>query len=317
MGYEEKTTSELIEELLRSGDRASMELVRAIMERGEEAVGELSRLIEDRYYWETEDDDEWWAPVHAVKILGAMGDERAIPVLLVCLDRLEEYKDNCPWEWIGEDLPDVFWRIGPAATEPLMEYIKGDSGKGQYPRAVATDALIYLAAEYEERRAEILEFLHSLLKEGKPEDSDFLSSVVISLLNLCDPSSRPVIEEAFERDLIDEFAATPEDVEEAYKLEPRILEPVDPLEFYTPEAIAERQERREREKREEERQRKEEEKRREERELVERTRRRLLEEGYEIDEYGTVRRKAPKIGPNDPCPCGSGKKYKKCCGRRT
>ena len=29
---------------------------------------------------------------------------------------------------------------------------------------------------------------------------------------------------------------------------------------------------------------------------------------------GTVR-KAQKIFPNDPCPCGSGKKYKKCCGR--
>ena len=27
------------------------------------------------------------------------------------------------------------------------------------------------------------------------------------------------------------------------------------------------------------------------------------------------RRKGPKIYPNDPCPCGSGKKYKKCCGR--
>ena len=26
-----------------------------------------------------------------------------------------------------------------------------------------------------------------------------------------------------------------------------------------------------------------------------------------------VRRKAAKVGPNDPCPCGSGKKYKKCC----
>ena len=24
-------------------------------------------------------------------------------------------------------------------------------------------------------------------------------------------------------------------------------------------------------------------------------------------------RKDTKIGPNDPCPCGSGKKYKKCC----
>ena len=27
------------------------------------------------------------------------------------------------------------------------------------------------------------------------------------------------------------------------------------------------------------------------------------------------KRKGGKIGPNDPCPCGSGKKYKKCCGR--
>jgi len=29
----------------------------------------------------------------------------------------------------------------------------------------------------------------------------------------------------------------------------------------------------------------------------------------------TVRRDGKKIGPNDPCPCGSGKKFKKCCGR--
>ena len=28
-----------------------------------------------------------------------------------------------------------------------------------------------------------------------------------------------------------------------------------------------------------------------------------------------VRRSEPKVGRNDPCPCGSGKKYKKCCGR--
>ena len=26
--------------------------------------------------------------------------------------------------------------------------------------------------------------------------------------------------------------------------------------------------------------------------------------------------KGPKIGRNDPCPCGSGKKYKQCCGRK-
>ncbi|MDQ2825187.1 MAG: SEC-C metal-binding domain-containing protein, partial [Verrucomicrobiota bacterium] len=28
-----------------------------------------------------------------------------------------------------------------------------------------------------------------------------------------------------------------------------------------------------------------------------------------------VRRSLPKVGRNEPCPCGSGKKYKNCCGR--
>ncbi|MBT3011342.1 MAG: YchJ family protein [Candidatus Thiodiazotropha sp. (ex Lucina aurantia)] len=28
----------------------------------------------------------------------------------------------------------------------------------------------------------------------------------------------------------------------------------------------------------------------------------------------TEKRHQPKVGRNDPCPCGSGKKYKKCCG---
>jgi preprotein translocase subunit SecA len=30
----------------------------------------------------------------------------------------------------------------------------------------------------------------------------------------------------------------------------------------------------------------------------------------------TIRRDQPKVGPNDPCPCGSGKKSKKCCGKK-
>jgi preprotein translocase subunit SecA len=30
--------------------------------------------------------------------------------------------------------------------------------------------------------------------------------------------------------------------------------------------------------------------------------------------FAPFRRPAPKTGRNEPCPCGSGKKYKKCCG---
>jgi preprotein translocase subunit SecA len=32
------------------------------------------------------------------------------------------------------------------------------------------------------------------------------------------------------------------------------------------------------------------------------------------DVVKTIRREEPKVGRNDPCPCGSGKKYKKCHG---
>ena len=35
--------------------------------------------------------------------------------------------------------------------------------------------------------------------------------------------------------------------------------------------------------------------------------------GTDVDR--TIRNEGPKVGRNDPCPCGSGKKYKNCCGR--
>jgi len=50
---------------------------------------------------------------------------------------------------------------------------------------------------------------------------------------------------------------------------------------------------------------------------------RLVDVCYEMDDRVSVERygrllsslEAKKVGRNDPCPCGSGKKYKKCCGR--
>jgi uncharacterized protein YchJ len=32
-------------------------------------------------------------------------------------------------------------------------------------------------------------------------------------------------------------------------------------------------------------------------------------------ETTTIRNEAAKVGRNDPCPCGSGRKYKKCCAK--
>jgi uncharacterized protein YchJ len=36
----------------------------------------------------------------------------------------------------------------------------------------------------------------------------------------------------------------------------------------------------------------------------------------EIFNESTISQPGDKVRPNDPCPCGSGKKYKKCCGAK-
>lgn len=39
----------------------------------------------------------------------------------------------------------------------------------------------------------------------------------------------------------------------------------------------------------------------------------VMKRGKPIAQAGTIERNRPKVGRNDPCPCGSGKKVKTCC----
>jgi len=57
-------------------------------------------------------------------------------------------------------------------------------------------------------------------------------------------------------------------------------------------------------------------KREEEVERIEEKRRQdyVMSRGEDTPATTTIKREAAKVGRNDPCPCGSGKKYKKCCG---
>ena len=41
-----------------------------------------------------------------------------------------------------------------------------------------------------------------------------------------------------------------------------------------------------------------------------------MERLKEKENEAVKKREEKKIYPNDPCPCGSGKKYKQCCGRK-
>jgi len=41
----------------------------------------------------------------------------------------------------------------------------------------------------------------------------------------------------------------------------------------------------------------------------------IMNRGEDLAAPATVRREGQKVGRNDPCPCGSGRKYKRCCGQ--
>lgn len=50
--------------------------------------------------------------------------------------------------------------------------------------------------------------------------------------------------------------------------------------------------------------------------VAHKTREKVLQEMPELVRHAPVV-SGPKTGRNDPCPCGSGKKYKKCCMLKT
>ena len=43
----------------------------------------------------------------------------------------------------------------------------------------------------------------------------------------------------------------------------------------------------------------------------------VFDDETHTQDHTTMVRTEPKIGRNDLCPCGSGKKYKKCCGKKS
>ena len=50
-------------------------------------------------------------------------------------------------------------------------------------------------------------------------------------------------------------------------------------------------------------------------ELKSKEKRAAVEVSTNVQDEQTTYVKGKEIGRNDPCPCGSGKKYKKCCGK--
>jgi hypothetical protein len=297
---------ELLSELEKMGNLVPMELAQAILAKEQEAVIPLCDILQDKHYWEAEDDKQFM-PQHAVKLLGMLADPRAVPQLVDALIQACKVYDYS----IIEDLPTVFGRIGTPAIFPLEEFIhfyKGDN-EFWFPRNTAADGLLAIALRHPHEQERILTFLHELFSEK--DDEEFLGFAAKSLLNFGDLSSIPVLEKAFDRGIIDDYIITRDELSKK-RVRPPGMYNKDLLQFYDPEQVAERRTWQEKIRENEEKK---------ERQAVQKLEQReksiaIELKRLEIANWLNERKIWPltrKVGRNEPCPCGSGKKFKKCC----
>ena len=317
--YHEKSTDELLQLLIAEEDRVTLEHIQELAARAD-AIEPLRAWLNDYDRWAEAEFGEWWALYHAFTILALTQRAELLD------DLLEAYKYAFleDFDWIEEIGAAAFANFGPVAVDPLIAFINQmrratQNTSAPFLRARVVTALTRIALEHPAERPRIAEFVISRLSDLEETDNAFLSLISGDALVLDYDRALAPLRSAFDRKVVDEmmsgnYEATlkwfaTSDKEQDWEYTRGLLD------FYQPENIAARQRRWKKEAEEEADQ------ERIQRAKAALTRLGWTEEdepappaGYLQTDLGTVVREDPKVGRNDPCPCGSGKKYKKCHG---
>ncbi len=291
---------ELLDLVWGEGDLLPLGAVQECAKRGdtllEPLVSELARIGEADL-----EGQAWWVLLHAPMILGLMSGERAAEALVEVFTRVHE-QDADVVEWLSGYWP-ALCRNKTAHTAEPMRRIAEDQRLHWEPRIEALGCALSAAQQAGASSLEqAIDWVAGICTDEREEES-LRFAVAQHLLDLPRPRHRRLLQEMAARQaemgLIAVYFA-PEDVELAFREgdRPEWENFADPWEqLYDPVQI------------------------------IERRRRWAAEaDGEDDDPFSddwadladmepveTSLRESPKVGRNDPCPCGSGKKYKKCC----
>jgi yecA family protein len=300
----DSSNDRLYEQVLELGDCVPRELAHEMVARGDLMAERLCRFVEDDDLWLWADSSEQqWAKVHAVMILGAMGTPTASRGLLRAFQRLcetwDEYEPQ--WEWLDDYWPSLFYRARTHTTEALRALAQNTS-LGWPPRLQA--ALCLLSILHSDDSAAFEAELDQLAQWAADAESKLIHRAYIGTILLDAPRERhrPLLEKLGEQALaeLDWRALHPDEIKAAFErgTDAEAFDNlVDPLCFYDPE------------------------------EVLARLEMGFIDEDFplednffdthdnvwDIESHTPLTRDRPKVGRNDPCPCGSGKKYKNCC----
>ena len=278
---EEDEAFEQIAEELKAGD-------------ADAAVQKLIEITQDESYYDyymmysdSRDYDRLerrnYTPSQAVRVLSYMGEagRAAIEPFLPLLNTEDDY--------LREELPLYYGAMGEAAFEPLLRTLN-ETDSDLYLRSGAGDCLAEMGERHPELRGKIIEALEQALA-NETEDEELNGFLVCNLIDLNAIEAYPVIAQAYEEERIDEFIVGLADVQEHFKMPVTAMSLQEKrraaLSTFHPASG----------------------------ETLERPT--LDHVSGEVDYAESVEEPyiaGPKPGRNDPCHCGSGKKYKKCHG---
>ncbi|MGD0546385.1 MAG: DUF1186 domain-containing protein [Terracidiphilus sp.] len=299
---------EIIEEIEWFDGKFKREAVAAAIAQRDEVIPELLLVLEEiadpAMAADLDSEGEYMAHLYAMFLLAQFRETRAYPLMLriahLPSDLLESLFGDC----ITESLGRVLASVCGGDLDGIKSLIE-DATVDKWVRGAALGGLVTLAVAGIKSREEILSYFAELFHGKLTDKNDVIWSELVSYsTDLYAPELLGEIEKAYEAELIDpQFIGLDE-----------IRHDLAQGEDWAMERLARDPHRR----------------------LIDDTVKEMewwdsfKEKKPRAPQTGTptpfppesrwnapsgFKRAAPKIGRNDPCPCASGKKYKKCCGQ--
>lgn len=247
--------------------------------------------------------------IYAIFLLAQFREPRAYPLLVEFFSAPDEDYEYIFGDMLTEDLPQILASVYDGNDAPLHALMENQAAY-EFSRVAGLNALLHLVAMGSKTREEVLAYIDELLtvRLEKKQCSYVYSDVIYAATLLQPAPCMDAIRAAFASGYVDESVISLPFVEKRLSLDfaetwrhfrPPYVAPVTDV----PDMFAKWEAQR----------------------LKEEQKSRDRLRGYEIvragngeryvaDTSGTLMRTQVRVGPNDPCPCGSQRKYKKCCG---
>lgn len=257
-----------------------------------------------RYHFFSEgswDVRQTWFPLHALFL---MRELKATELLEPILDFLSQSEELIRY-WVGDFLTEDIWSVIAMCGSDQLPHLKSfmlEPGRYTWCRSAVAEAVNQLALHERIPKQDGIRWIQMVIKyylENRQAknliDSDVNGSLIAICLDLQAKELLPLIKQMLDGGIASKMVAG--------DYETVVEEMNRPLRSYAKRKIQTIKETYE--------------------EIIERDNRKIEKDDDVDDEYENYEdikmpepyvRPEPKIGRNDPCPCGSGKKYKKCHG---